>query len=140
MYYGDKGTTIEYNPELKEWLMRSVLHPNVSANTTAPFYSLSLGVHNWIVMNDIECQEGMSNITLSLSSCSMSRTHPAYLWRDYDTYYKNIFTNYLEEFICHDGLCVDLGKRCNGIVDCQVMTYFLRLDSSVYCSRLVYCL
>ena len=117
MYYGDKGTMIKYNPELREWHMRSVLHPSVSASSKAPYHTLSLGIHNWMVTNDIKCQEGEDQFKLSFSSCSMSVTHPWYIWDKNDPY----ITNYLEEFICHDGLCVNLEKRCNGFVDCQVI-------------------
>ena len=115
MYIGDRGTMIEYSPDLEEWHMRSVLHPNVSAFSTAPFHTLSLGVHNWMVTSDDKCQKGTAMLTLSLSSCNMRVTNPRYLE------YKNEFTNYQEEFICHDGLCIDLEKRCNGIPDCQVI-------------------
>ena len=117
MYIGDKGTTMNYNPDLEEWHMRSVIHPNVSAHTTAPFSTLSLGVQNWMVTPDKKCHNGTEQLTLSLSSCSMRMTHPQYLTNENHPY----FTNYLEEFICHDGLCVGLEKRCNGFADCQVM-------------------
>ena len=133
MYIGDKGTTIEYNPDLEEWHMTSVVHPDVSATSNASFHTLSLGHHTWNVTNDDKCQKGEANLTLSLSSCSMSRTHPAYLWKDQDEY-RNIFTNYHEEFICNDGLCVDLEKRCNGIVDCQVMTPLFTFRNIIFSS------
>ena len=119
MYIGDKGTMIEYSPELREWHMRSLLHPDVSAFSKAMFNTLAIGVHSWMVTDDIECQEGTAMLTLSLSSCNMRVTHPRYL------YHKNEFTNHQEEFICHDRLCIDLGKRCNGIPDCQVMILHL---------------
>ena len=95
--------------------MRSVLHSDVSASSTAPFHTLSIGVHTWMVNNDDKCQKGNAQLTLSLSSCNMRVTQPRYL------YHKNEFTNYPDEFICHDGLCVDLEKWCNGAPDCQVI-------------------
>ena len=116
MYYGDKGTTIEYNPDLEEWHMRSAIHPNVSANTTVPFSTLSLGVHTWMVTPDKKCHNGTEQLTLSLSSCNMRVTQP-----DYTTYKEYYEVKVREEFICHDGLCVDLEKRCDGFVDCQVI-------------------
>ena len=125
MYIGDKGTKIEYNPAVREWHMRSGLYPNVSASSKAPFHTLSFGVQNWMVTNDIECQEGEAQFNLSISSCSMSVTHTKHLFRDQGSS-KDLFTNYPEEFICHDGLCVDLERRCNGFVDCQVMTLLFR--------------
>ena len=99
IYNGDEGTTIKYNPYLREWHMRSVLHPNVSASSKAPFHTLSLGIHNWMVTNDIKCQEGKANLTLSLSSCSMRVTYPMYTS---SKHYDNLFENdeeFYDEFI-----------------------------------------
>ena len=111
MYYGVKGTTIEYNPHLREWKMKSVMYPLVFAISKAPFHTLSLGVYTWTVANDIECQKGVDELTLSLSSCTKgTKDHYNYFIQDQDG-----------EFMCHDGLCVDLDKRCDGFVDCQVI-------------------
>ena len=96
-YIGSKSTLIEYNPVLKKWQMRSIIDPSVSASNSAPFHTLSLGAHTWQVNNDSKCQKGMAKLTLTLSSCKKT------------------------EFICNNGLCVDLEKRCNGSPDCKVM-------------------
>ena len=122
MYIGDKRTMIEYIPDLEEWHMRSVINPIVSAISNAPFHTLNLGEHRWMVTNDDKCQRGKAPLTLSLSSCNMSVTHPNYLLRDQDKY-KNIFTNFTEEFICHNGHCIDIVKRCNGHHDCTVILF-----------------
>ena len=99
-YIGASGTIIEYNPEYKEWIMRSIMYPSVSATSKAPFHTLAIGLYTWTVYNDIECQEGMVQKTLSLTSC---------------------FFHDEDEFTCHDGLCINLKKRCDGIPDCTVI-------------------
>ena len=117
-YFGTKGTTIEYNPVKEEWHMRSVVDPTIFAFSKSLFHSLSLGVHTWIVTNDNECQKGNVSLTLSLSSCTMRKTDPNYNYKLQNNKYTN---DDIEEFICHDGQCIDLVKRCDGKTDCEVI-------------------
>ena len=114
MYYGDKGTTIKYNPHKEQWQMESVIYPTITATSEASFHTLSLGVYTWTVSNDIECQKGSVKLTISLSSCKKGRLED-------DIYYAAD-----GEFTCHDGLCVDLDKRCDGTPDCQVQNIIVK--------------
>ena len=87
--------------------MRSVIHPDVSATTSAPFHTLALGVHTWTVRNDEECHKGTKSLKFSLSDCGRIPSLVNSGKKD-------------DEFICDNGLCVDLDKRCDGVPDCQV--------------------
>ena len=71
-------------------------NPLVTAECESEFSTLILGNHDWRVTNDFGCDSGGEIIKrLSFSSCTS--------W----------------QYTCTDGLCVDLGGRCDGKIDCE---------------------
>ena len=94
-YIGEQRSIISFDFESDTWTITDVINPSVVAILKAPFRSLAIGNNLWKITNDTECQKGSRSMILSLTSCSN------------------------EEFTCDDGLCVNLGQRCNGVTDCK---------------------
>ena len=89
-YVGPKGWIISKNNEEKRWKMTHYHYTELSL-TILDQDSLPLGRHKWLVENDV-CNEGKTSTqVLQLSACAEG------------------------QYTCHDGMCIDISKRCNNI-------------------------
>ena len=85
---GFSGTIIQYDPVSRVWKLSVTHRPEVSGTSSAPFETLTLGNHEWEIINDMECKDGAEKKILTLSTCSE------------------------EQYTCNDGLCIDMESRC----------------------------
>ena len=74
--------------------MIDLTRPELVATSNASERSLLLGNFIWKIENDEQCSHGVTEQMLSLSHCNNN------------------------EYICDNGLCIDLEKRCDGVMDC----------------------
>lgn len=93
-YIGQRSTIIFYNEDKGLWMMRVVNNPNVSAVADASMSTFALGVHQWEIFGDTECNRKPSKMMLTLSTCSK------------------------DQFTCSNGLCVEIKSRCDSKNDC----------------------
>ena len=94
-YRGLQRSTITFSRSLGLWQIRDMSDPSVLAVSEAPFRSLALGSRSWRVTNDSRCFTEPLQTRLALTSCSQ------------------------EQFTCSDGLCLQLGQRCDGQPQCR---------------------
>ena len=71
MFLGLTGTKITYDDKDKQWKMSIPHRPMIVANCSASIGSLALGVHQWTVSNDLNCQEGTIETKLTFSTCHL---------------------------------------------------------------------
>ena len=116
-----------YNPDKKEWNMTVSARPSLTATAKSEYGSLVLGTHNWIVNNDTDCQEETVDKKITLSSCNNGG------WKRIrnETTLKWEWGFEEAEFTCKNGLCVDIGKRCDGKVDCKVISLTLLVPEAL---------
>ena len=90
--------------------MKAIGFPTVLATSKAPYHTLSLGVLPWSITNDTGCHEETGEFDLTLSSCFQ--------------FVKNTRQNPIisDQFTCANGFCIDMAKRCDGNIDCKVMS------------------
>ena len=92
---GLKRSSIMYNEGKKMWSL-NVVQSNVTATSTAPHASFTLGKHNWTITGDDGCDRGKTYETvLKMSGCQDG------------------------EFTCNDGQCVSMDERCNQLPKCR---------------------
>ena len=122
MFLGLSGTRITYDDKDKQWKMSIPHRPNITANCSASIGSLALGVHQWTISNDLNCQEGTIETKLTFSTCHLGGE------RKRVNNNSEIITWYEEpEFTCKNGLCIDITYRCDGIIDCMVRDLAINL-------------
>ena len=100
-YSGWEKSDIYYDRNTGKWTAMVTIHDNETesvtfATTKASYESLGLGTHQWTVYNDSrKCStETEYQVELSLTICNSS------------------------QYGCHDGSCVCMSKRCDGVNHC----------------------
>ena len=95
IFYGFTGTIIRYDSHNKMWNISVSHKPEVTATSKALFESLTLGNHEWEIMDDNGCKDGVEQKVLTMSTCST------------------------DQYTCNDGLCINLDYRCDGEPNCK---------------------
>ena len=94
-YVGLRNAVIRYNSSKKVWDISSIPHPEVAARSKAVFGTLLIGKHLWQISDDTQCQPGVVDLNIKLSTCSEG------------------------QFTCGDGECIDIDFRCDRAKHCR---------------------
>lgn len=84
-----------YDQTRYQWNMTVVNNPDILGVSHSTMKSLLIGVHEWDIIGDYECESRPYKIKLALSSCSEA------------------------EFTCSNGACIDINSRCDNVNDCK---------------------
>ena len=94
-YIGKKHTVIKYDQTLYQWNMTVANNPDIMGVSYSEVSSLVIGKHKWEVQGDYACSSQQQQLELALSSCTE------------------------KEFMCSDGVCIDILTRCDNINHCK---------------------
>ena len=90
---GLKQSSVTYDVSKKMWGL-TVAYSNMTATSTAPHASFTLGKHNWTIIDDDDGNDILGYIReLTMSGCQDG------------------------QFTCNDGQCVSMIERCNQLPD-----------------------
>ena len=71
-YVGTKHSTLSYDSNLNQWNMSVANNPKILGVSPSTMKSLLIGVHEWEIFGDIECDSRAYKVKLALRKDFMS--------------------------------------------------------------------